>query len=361
MRNAQHAHVRLPGAVGERGLVEVGGDQHFDELAVENGFCGRAIQPRVEGEDAAEGRGRIGRVRGFVGVGAIRTHGGAARVRMLDDDAGRPLELAHAFPGGVGVGDVVVAQFLALQLGEGRERARHRPQVAVERRLLVRVLAVAQVHHLDEVAVTLAGEQRQRTVVLHGGQVVADEGVVLGDAVERGDRQRETRLRGQRAVVRIEFGQQSRVLRRIGRDRDMGEVLRRRAQHRGAADVDVLDDVVERAVRIHRHPFERIQVQHQQVDRGDAVFGHHRIVLAASTEQPAMHLRVQGLDAAVHDLGEAGQVGNVPDRQAGLADRLGRTARGQQFDAARRERTGEVDQARLVGDGQQRAAHGHGR
>jgi hypothetical protein len=80
-------------------------------------------------------------------------------IRVLDDDAGRLFELAHAFPGGVGVGDVVVAEFLALQLREGGERARHRPQIAVERRLLMRVFAVAQVHHLDEVAVAL----RRRT------------------------------------------------------------------------------------------------------------------------------------------------------------------------------------------------------
>jgi hypothetical protein len=111
-------------------------------------------------------------------------------------------ELAHAFPGGVGIGEVVVAELLALQLGEGRERARHRPQVAVERGLLVRVLAVAQVHHLDEVAVVLCREQRQRAIVLDRRQVVADEGVVLGDAVEGGHRQREARLRRQRAVVR---------------------------------------------------------------------------------------------------------------------------------------------------------------
>ena len=40
--------------------------------------------------------------------------------------------------------------------------------------------------------------------------------------------------------------------------------------------------------------------------RGDAVLRHHRIVDAATAEQAAMHARVQRLDAAVHDLGEAG-------------------------------------------------------
>ena len=56
-----------------------------------------------------------------------------------------------AFPGRIGVGDVVVREFLALQL---RVQSTSEPgagsQVAVERGLLVRVLAVAQVLQLDE-------------------------------------------------------------------------------------------------------------------------------------------------------------------------------------------------------------------
>ena len=78
---------------------------------------------------------------------------------MFDDHTRRRFELAHAFPGGVGVGDVVVAELLALQLVEGRERAWHRPEVAIEGGVLVRVFAVTQVHHLDEIAVLLCREQ----------------------------------------------------------------------------------------------------------------------------------------------------------------------------------------------------------
>ena len=51
---------------------------------------------------------------------------------------------------------------------------------------------------------------------------------------------------------------------------------------------------------------ERIEVHHHQVDGLDAVLGHHRVVGAAPAEQAAVDLRVQRLDAAVHDLGEAG-------------------------------------------------------
>src|SRR3546814_6235029 len=69
------------------------------------------------------------------------------------------------------------------------------------------------------------------------GEIVADAGVVLRHAVERGHGQREARSCRQRAVVPVELVDDARVLRGIGRHRDAGEVLRRRAQHRRAADV----------------------------------------------------------------------------------------------------------------------------
>ncbi len=62
---------------------------------------------------------------------------------MFDDDAGRSLELGHQLIGGVGVGDVVVAQLLALDLG-GVGHARTLLAGAVEGAGLMRVLAVTQ-------------------------------------------------------------------------------------------------------------------------------------------------------------------------------------------------------------------------
>ena len=161
----------------------------------------------------------------------------------------------------------------------------------------------------------------------------------------------------QRAVVGIQLLDDAGVLRRIGRHRDAREILRRRAQHRRTADVDVLDDLVHRGVGSGRHLLERIQVEHQQVDRRDAVFGHHRVVDARAPEQAAVDHRMQRLDAAVHHFREAGDVADVPDLQAGVAQRLGGAAGGQQFDAGRGECAREVDKTGLVGNGQQRAAH----
>ena len=52
-------------------------------------------------------------------------------------------------------------------------------------------------------------------------------------------------------------------------DRDVREVLGRRAQHRRAADVDVLDELGLRHAAPHRQPLERIEVDDHEVDRPD--------------------------------------------------------------------------------------------
>ena len=80
---------------------------------------------------------------------------------MLDDDTGGRRELPHAFDGGVRVGDVVERHLLALQQPRVGDRGRALRRVAVEGRLLMGVLAVAEVLHLLE-------HERQ-----HGGEGLA--------------------------------------------------------------------------------------------------------------------------------------------------------------------------------------------
>ena len=96
----------------------------------------------------------------------------------------------------------------------------------------------------------------------------------------------------------------------------------------------------------------------QQIDRTDAVLGHHGVVQAGATEQAAMDLRMQRLDAAVHHFRESGDLGDIAHGQAGVTQCLRRAARGQQFHAMARQRVGQVEQAGLVGNGQQRPSHG---
>jgi hypothetical protein len=185
------------------------------------------------------------------------------------------------------------------------------------------------------------------------------------DVVERRHRQLESR-RAREAAVRFDFGQHLSVLIGRGEHADVVPVFRRGAQHRRTADVDVFDRLLERAVRLCHRALERIQVQHQQIDRRDAQFGHHRVVGTAATEQAAVDLRMQGLDAAVHDFREAGHVAHVAHHDTGVAQRFGAAAGGKQFNAGGDEPLAQLDQAGLVRHAEQGAANrcesggGHG-
>ena len=185
---------------------------------------------------------------------------------MLDDDAGRRVERLHAFPRGIGVGDVVVRQFLALELAIVRQRAFRRDDVAIERGALMRVLAVAHVLHLrvreiqrGRVGGALGVTQR----LAQAREVVRDRAVVLGRVSEHLRGQTEVRGVADRVAVRLHFVEHHGVVGRIDDHGDVAMVLRSRAQHRRAADVDVLDGVFERAVIARDGLHERVQVHHE--------------------------------------------------------------------------------------------------
>ena len=61
--------------------------------------------------------------------------------------------------------------------------------------------------------------------------------------------------------------------------------------------------------------------------------GARVVGIVADAEQAAMDRRMQRLHAPVHDLGEAGHVGDVAHRDAGRGDRLGGAAGRHQLDA----------------------------
>jgi hypothetical protein len=77
--------------------------------------------------------------------------------------------------------------------------------------------------------------------------------------------------------------------------------------------------------------------------------------VVAAGEQAGVELRVQRLDAAVHDLGEAREVLDRADLEPGGLEHLGGPAGRDELDAERREAPGELGDARLVRHGQQRA------
>ena len=117
--------------------------------------------------------------------------------------------------------------------------------------------------------------------------------------------------------------------------------------------------MLRREPRLGRRLAERVQVHADEVDRRDPVLGDRRHVLGevAAREQAAVHRGVQGLHAAVEHLRELRHVGDVGDGEAGGAQGLGGAAGGEQGEAEGAESGGELDQAGLVGDGEEGGGH----
>jgi hypothetical protein len=161
-----------------------------------------------------------------------------------------------------------------------------------------------------------------------------------------------------RRRVAVDLGEHRAVVEGVHDDGHALVVLRRGAHHGRAADVDVLDGVLEGAAGLRDRGGERIEIHRDEVNRVDAVLGHHGVVHAAPAEQPAVDLRVQRLDASIHDFGEACHGSDVDDLDAVLAQQRGGAARGQDRDAAAAQRVREFEQAFLVRDAEQCPADG---
>ena len=157
-RHFQYAHVFLGGGDFEGFGGELRRHEDFHELVVGNLFDGFAVHFAVEGDDAAECAGGVGGVGEFVGGQGIGCNGYAARIGVFHNHAGGRVEGFDGFPCGIGIGDVVVRQFFALQLFVGGEAACGGINIAVERGALVRIFAVAHVLHFNPALVELAWE-----------------------------------------------------------------------------------------------------------------------------------------------------------------------------------------------------------
>ena len=343
-------------------VVEGGRDDGLDEAVARDQEvgAGQVDRPR-EGQHRAEGREGIAGPGRLEGVLDSLGHRRAAGVVVLGDRHKGLVELLGQGVGGVQVDQVVVGERLAVQDLGLRHRGLVRAPRAVEGRALVRVLAVAQVERLG------AGHGEARS---EGRLGQAVRGLLLehpaadGRVVARGQGeglagQLPAQLVGEAALVLLQLVQHPAVVLGVGDDAHVAVVLGRRAHHGRPADVDLLDGVGAAHVRPLDGRLEGVEVHDHQVDALDPVRGHRVRVarLLAQGEDAAVDLGVQGLDPAVHHLGEARVRGHLGDGHAGLLQgRVGAAGR-EDLGAHLRQGAREVLDAGLVRDADQGAPH----
>ena len=86
-------------------------------------------------------------------------------------------------------------------------------------------------------------------------------------------------------------------------------VFRRRADHRRTANIDIFN--TRRIITAARNRgLKRVKIDDQHIDLADTMRLHGGAVvfIIANGQQPAMHIRVQCLDAAIHHFGKTGQL-----------------------------------------------------
>ena len=270
---------------------------------------------------------------------------------MLDDDRRRIPEFGHQLECGIGIVQVVVAERLSLDLFGGRDaRPGQAFRQAVERRRLMRILAIA------ERLTPFGGDHQPRREQL--AQRAADPArhhAVIGRGVPEGaGRHAGAELCRDGAAAGLEFAEKLEIVRRIGDHGHAVMGLRGRPDHRRAADVDALDQRI--GIRaLGEAGLERVEVDDDQIDHLDAMRLERRPILRdmAPGEQAAMDGRMQGLHPAVQDLREAGDLGDLGDRHAGIPDGLRRSAGRDHLDPVVGESFRQVGQPRLVRNGKE--------
>src|ERR1019366_5428959 len=123
------------------------------------------------------------------------------------------------------------------------------------------------------------------------------------------------RLVPEPAVVRDQLSRDGGVVRRVAHDTDVRVVFRGRAQEGRPSDVDLLDGLAKRGIRLRDGLLERVEVHDDEVDRRGGVRRGFAAValLGAVEEDPAEEFRVERLDPPAEDLWEAREGGDVPD------------------------------------------------
>ena len=193
---------------------------------------------------------------------------------------------------------------------------------------------------------------------------VASDGGIVGGGSGEGFLG-ETPLGGLRecAVFFLELVSDGVVIARGSDDGDIVKIFGRRADHGGPADVDVFDQFLEFYFGLGGSFLEGVEIDDDHVDGSDAVLGDRGYMFRVfpAMQDAAVNFRMQRLDTAVEHFGESGEVGDVFDYDAGVAQQFGGAPGGDEFDAERGELAGELDEPGFIGDGKNGALDAGGR
>ena len=172
---------------------------------------------------------------------------------------------------------------------------------------------------------------------------------------ERFDRERRAQPEGDAARF-VERREDRPVPLGIGDDGHGGVILRCRPDQCGPADVDLLDELVERGSLALGRGGERVQIDDHELERRDPGREQRLAVLLPPTigEDAGVDRRVKRLDAPVEDLAKARHRAHVGDRQACVPQGARRTAGRHELEAPGDQPPSEVDQPRLVTRRQER-------
>ena len=288
-------------------------------------------------------------------AGQVARHRHAAGVGVLDDDDRRAVEFRHAFEGGVGVVQVVVGQLLALHLPRRRD-ARAVRAIHVEGG----AAGAGSRHSAAPWRSTPAQRQARREVLPFLPREPARDRGIIGRRARIGRGRQAPARRQAGAALRGDLGLHLGEMRGLGQHRDMRMVLRRAS---GSSPG--------RRCRCSRCSRRRTRPARPspRTDRGSPPPGRSARCRAASIcarcSARSRRPRMPPCTCGTSVLTRPSRISGKPvcsdtsfTGDAGLAQRAGRAAGGQDLDARRGEEPAEFDQPRLVGDGQQGAADG---
>ena len=309
--------------------MKAGGGDGFEKGGGER-LGGADVHLPAERHDASERRHRVGGAGGPVRLFHRRPERGARGIQVLDHcgrrvpapGGCRPVrEIGHQADRGIEVQDVVVGEFLSVQLPRARDSRPARPRFPVERRRLVRVFPVAKFGHPLEVE---RDPLREGRLVTAGGEGGGNRSLVGGAGGKGSPGKTAAQFPPDGRVRVVESRQHRGVVGGVHHHRHLGPVLGGGPDQARAPDVNVLPHFA--LAGAPRHGLlERVEVHRDHIHRADSERRQRSEILRSGPpgEDAPVNSRMESLDPPVEDFGMARDFGNrdppAPRRPRGSA------------------------------------------